>query len=408
MIIADDFTGALDTGIQFVKSSIKTDVYADCGTMDLKSSDADVLIVNSDSRHSAPEDAYAAVRKIVKAGRDAGVNFFYKKTDSALRGNVGSELQAVMDETGMNYMQFVPALPYMNRTTSGGIHYIDGVPVGESEFSRDKYSPVTKSRVKDILSEQTDAPVHVHSERRAGSGAGIHIYDAETEEDLVAIAGSLKESGAFNLIAGCSGMAAAVPDMLDLKGSIHNEIKLMPGLLVVCGSTNLVTRRQIAYAESSGFMHLNLSPDQTLTPDWVKSIDEEEFARCCISDFAKGGRVIIDSNDALEGATEAYAKEHCLGQEDIRRGISNCLGTILRDMLDEGLKATMLLTGGDTLLAFMKQIGESQLTPIRELSAGVVLSKVNYKGTDYPVISKSGGFGQESLLTELADTTLLI
>ena len=53
----------------------------------------------------------------------------------------------------------------------------------------------------------------------------------------------------------------------------------------------------------------------------------------------------------------------------------------------------------------MKQIGAGQLTPIKEEAPGVVLSKLEYNGYDYPVITKSGGFGNRELLSELAERT---
>ena len=37
-----------------------------------------------------------------------------------------------------------------------------------------------------------------------------------------------------------------------------------------------------------------------------------------------------------------------------------------------------------------------------EVAPGVVLSRLGYQGKAYDVITKSGGFGERSLLTELA------
>lgn len=62
------------------------------------------------------------------------MQYIYKKTDSALRGNIGAELGALVAASGQKILPFVPAFPQMNRITKGGIHYIDGVPVTESSF----------------------------------------------------------------------------------------------------------------------------------------------------------------------------------------------------------------------------------------------------------------------------------
>ena len=63
---------------------------------------------------------------------------------------------------------------------------------------------------------------------------------------------------------------------------------------------------------------------------------------------------------------------------------------------------TLLITGGDTLLQCMDYMGVYEIEPLGEMDAGVVLSRFTYQGITRYVISKSGGFGAENLLTELA------
>ena len=405
MIISDDFTGALDTGIQFVKNHVKTAVFADDRQFSSGSCGAETVVINSDTRNASSDEAYTVIRRIVRAGMDAGIECFYKKTDSALRGNIGSELQAVMDETGTDAVQFVPALPHMNRYTRNGVHYIDGVPAGESIFAKDNYSPVRHSAVADIIHEQSAVPVIVHTGPEPGNEPGVHVYDAKTNEDLSAVAASLKQQGACRILAGCSGLAQFVPELLDLDGTASPKLPLQKGLLVICGSTNQVTKDQLTDAQEHGFVRHTLAPHMTLDENWVKSDECEQYLDACMEDLSHTGRLIIDTNDRNPGETEHYACEHGLSAEAVRTGISGTLGTVLKRMLDSGVRCTLLLTGGDTLLGFIKQIGAGQLTPIREEAPGVVLSKLEYNGYDYPVITKSGGFANRELLSELAERT---
>ena len=88
--------------------------------------------------------------------------------------------------------------------------------------------------------------------------------------------------------------------------------------------------------------------------------------------------------------------------QDVRVRISTTLGTVMERLLNAGLEGTLLCTGGDTLLALMRAVGVTQLTPVRELFAGVVLSNFVYQGKPYSIISKSGGFGEPDLLCQLA------
>lgn len=119
--------------------------------------------------------------------------------------------------------------------------------------------------------------------------------------------------------------------------------------------------------------------------------------------MAQSGRCILDVNDP-EGRddTQVYAKGHGLTTEDLRVRISTQLAHLMKRLMDSGLNATILCTGGDTLLALMRTVGVMELTPERELATGVVLTHFVYQGNTYHIISKSGGFGAHTLFCELA------
>ena len=65
LIIADDFTGALDTGVQFsahgAVTSVITDPAFDFTKVD---SSIQVLVMDAETRHLEPEQAYSVVRKL--------------------------------------------------------------------------------------------------------------------------------------------------------------------------------------------------------------------------------------------------------------------------------------------------------------------------------------------------------
>ena len=93
LIIADDFTGALDTAVQFVNKGIETLVFTGKSVTEATVSvSAEVLVVDAETRRMTSKEAYTTVLTLVRQALEAGVKTIYKKTDSALRGNVGSEL----------------------------------------------------------------------------------------------------------------------------------------------------------------------------------------------------------------------------------------------------------------------------------------------------------------------------
>lgn len=66
----------------------------------LTQQDTDVLVVDTETRHLPAAQAYAAVEGLVQRAKRAGFAYLYKKTDSALRGNVGAELAALLNASG--------------------------------------------------------------------------------------------------------------------------------------------------------------------------------------------------------------------------------------------------------------------------------------------------------------------
>lgn len=99
LILADDFTGALDTGVQFAACGIPTRVVVG-EQVDFAANDAAVLVVDTETRHLPAAEAYAVIAKLTREAMSAGVFSIYKKTDSALRGNIGAELSALLKTSG--------------------------------------------------------------------------------------------------------------------------------------------------------------------------------------------------------------------------------------------------------------------------------------------------------------------
>ena len=102
LIIADDLTGAIDSGVHFATKGIKTKVFPDSSfylPLDQLDKSVEVIVLNTESRHLSPSEAAERVSRATRTGLKAGVNIIYKKTDSTLRGNIGAELEALMEVT---------------------------------------------------------------------------------------------------------------------------------------------------------------------------------------------------------------------------------------------------------------------------------------------------------------------
>lgn len=408
LIIADDFTGALDTGVQFAAHGIKTRVVVGADAA-LTHQDADVLVVDTETRHLPPQQAYAAVAGLVERVRYVGAAYLYKKTDSALRGNVGAELAALLKTSGCKQLAFLPAFPQMDRVTKGGVQYIGGVPVTESPFGVDPFEPVRHAAVTDLLAEQTDLPAVSFPALGAGDSVpekdGILVFDAATVDELRSTGRALLNNGRLHVLAGCAGFGAVLPELLGLGGAAGAACpRLDPRLLVICGSVNAITLAQLDKAEQAGFTRLRLTPHQKLTPDYWHSADGHTALAGIEEMLAAHPYNIIETNDAGGNELTAAAAETLgLTREEMRVRIAGGVGQLVGTLFASPAVGTLLLTGGDTLLQCMNSVGVHELEPICEMERGVVLARFSCGGTTRYVITKSGGFGQADLLTELAE-----
>ncbi len=410
LIIADDFTGALDTGVQFSERGIETKVVVGSDeTVDLTEHAETVLVVDTETRHLPPRQAAGIVFRLVKSAAGLEIPYIFKKTDSALRGNIGAELSAALSASGRKQLFFLPAFPQIGRRTVNGCHLIDGVPVDKSVFGADPFEPVRHANVADLIGEQSGCVVHCSAPLREDSvipdAPGILVFDSETEAELITTAKRLLDTKRLSLMAGCAGLGTVLARLLETGAGKPPALpKLDPRFLVVCGSVNPITVQQMEVAERHGFYHRRLSVEQKLmagywkTPAGLSALEElrgmiREHPLC-----------IISANDAEQNqATAEFARKWKLDLHAVRQRIAVSLGTVVDGLFSASALGTLLVTGGDTLLQCMEQMGVHELKPICEIGSGVVLSQFRCRGRTGHIFSKSGGLGGKTIIVELAD-----
>lgn len=392
LIIADDFTGALDGSVKFAAIGAHTKViqYADIDDIH----HGDVLVIDAQTRHLTPKEAYNRVYSIAQFGLKHHCKYFYKKTDSALRGNIGAELTALMDATKEKRLHFIPAFPKLGRTTKRGIHFINQVPLAESIFADDPLNPTSISEVSGIIATQSS--VHCSNPEEVNE-KGIIIYDAGCEEDLQKIADQYESSQVPKIMAGCSGFAAYLPKLIGIQTETVKNITLEAKLVVICGTMNEVTKAQIEYAEKSGIKRIRLHNKQKFYTEYFDTYNGKADL-ATISNIVKDNQcTIIDVN----GPDEIDHSGMTVDEKSKRIPIS--LAIIAKYILENNQNTCFLITGGDTLLGFLQNNGIKIIQPIKELYEGVVLSEVIYNNRKVQVISKSGAFGGVDLVMSLID-----
>ena len=116
IVIADDFTGSNDTGVQLAKKGARTEVMLT--PTQKPSRRADVLVINTESRAIPSAQAAQAVQQALAPwceGETAPL--VYKKIDSTFRGNVGAEVTAAMRAANRTLAVIAAAIPAAGRTT---------------------------------------------------------------------------------------------------------------------------------------------------------------------------------------------------------------------------------------------------------------------------------------------------
>lgn len=396
LVIADDLTGSLDTGIQFVKYGLFTKVATESAFFEVEE---DTIVLDTESRHAVPDEAYYRVLVLTEFFKDA--EYVYKKTDSTLRGNIGIEFKAILDIFNSPIF-FIPAYPEQGRTTRNGVQYVDGKPVAESPFAKDPLNPVGKSFIPDIIREQADIKVFVVSKDRYEAildgdlEIGVYVFDGETREDLERIGVLLKEKGLLRYTAGSAGFAETLAKLMRVKRQkslFKLQLEAKP-LIVVCGSINERSLGQIEYIKGKRkVLDIVLSPEEAFKKKrFFPKISDLRNCEVLIV------RTLKDPSD-IELYRE-YARANSINPEDIPSIISKRLGEIGASLLRRLKQNTIVVFGGDTFLGITRKLDIGWLYPLLEIDKGVVLSEWQEKY----FITKAGGFGDEDVIERIINS----
>lgn len=408
-VIADDLTGAADTGVQFCPA-VGAVYMAAGGQVALDTTDirAAGLSVFTNSRHMTPPAAAEAVKRAAREISGLAPRLVYKKVDSCLRGNLGAEIDALLPTLGAAASFVAPAFPQQGRTTVNDRHLIKGVPVAETEIGRDPLCPVRESRLSALLAGQSRMTVgHVDLAllkkgpdalrdrvRTLLSGGCRHItFDAQTPSHLDAVAGLARRHFRDILLVGSAGLAGSL--VRHLAGEAPSgrlpTRPLVKKWMFVCGSASRVLAEQaVELARHSGLAHVRLDP--TLLADTRGA----ERRRALVGQLAAGGadRGLIIGIGPLsgEGPRPAPAK--------VVQGLAEVVAALLPAAAPEAL----FLSGGDTAEAVWRQIGATAILIQEEILPGLMRGElVGGRWTGLPVVTKAGAFGHPQTLLALFD-----
>ncbi|MBB2752884.1 UNVERIFIED_ORG: uncharacterized protein YgbK (DUF1537 family) [Rhizobium aethiopicum] len=341
-IIADDLTGALDTGTPFVAAGLSVAVAIDVdAAQDAVATGCDVVVINTASRALGEREAAERVRAATKVWRDVKPAVVMKKIDSRLKGNVAAESLALADALGLKNILVAPAIPDQERLTYRGC----------------------------VVGRGVDRPLPV-ADLFAGRADNVVVADAEDDTDLDQIVEG--HVWLTTLGVGARGLGAAFARRLGETGRrLVTEFTATPRTLFAFGSRDPITLAQMNRLEASGALRMVVD--------------------------APMGQIECGEGLALPvllRCSGEMAADAALVAGDFAAGVKRVIDDTRPDMLMVG--------GGDTALAVFQALGVRVLMPKGEIEAGVPWFDVTAAdGRSFRCAVKSGGFGKPDSLLKL-------
>ncbi|MBO1005079.1 four-carbon acid sugar kinase family protein [Pseudogracilibacillus auburnensis] len=401
-IIADDFTGANDSGVQLAKKGFLTSVRIELNE-ETDITTKDVLVIDTDSRSLEPSEAFERVQKAAQFMLHSGYSHVYKKIDSTLRGNIGVEILAIEKVYKPDLVVIVPAFHKMGRTTKEGHHYINDELITKTEFAKDPKTPVNESYIPNLLYRQVGKRAQVFTAgilqgadedflRRLGSGDNWIVCDVEKESDFEIILKAFLKTSLKIVWVGSAGLIEYLPSSLGLEAYSPKIAKQSIGkTLTISGSLSSVTRDQLNEAE-------HLPNTYTLKVDvrelLMQSIDME-FILSELRGHSEVDHFLI----YIDSSSRNHAGESSLPSWQISKKIVQGLGEIALAICEEFVSVNgLVLTGGDTAKAVCSELGVREMELITEVAPGLPFGRlIGYKREVWAV-TKAGGFGTKDSL----------
>ncbi|PJG84453.1 four-carbon acid sugar kinase family protein [Conservatibacter flavescens] len=439
-VVADDLTGATTMGVLLARSGSKTTVcfHTEAAQkLELENS-SESLLISTSSRPLLKHEAYSQVEKATKALKSMGVQYFTKRIDTTMRGGIGVEIDAMLDQLSENTIAIVvPAMPQSKRILVGGYSMIDGVALTNTPVAQDVRTPVKEVYIPKLLQSQThravgtvslgDVMLGIYDIKVAlleqiKQGKQVIVVDAVTLEDVSNIAHAclLLEN---NILAVDPGPFTAALGFH--RGIIHKEESNVPRgnddcaknktALVIAGSATPITKLQMdVLCRDERNEHISVDPLLLIQGGEIADKEAKRVVNR-VKDFMS--RKIRPRAILLETALHGPLLD--LNEQDEKRGyihgesaerINAGLGMIVADIFaqigSENI-AGIYATGGDTMVNVCNQLNVAAIEVIDYVIPQADVGRLvgNYDGM--PIIGKGGLTGDENTACKIVDRLFL-
>lgn len=411
-VIADDLTGGNATGVRLVKQGFKAATVVHSASVP-SGDDYDVLILDTDSRYMKKEVAQGRINRAMTELTEWGATLFSKRIDSTIRGNIGIEIDQMLEHLDDNAVSVViPSFPESGRIVIGGYLLVDGIPAQETFVSKDPVTPITQSYVPAILAEQTKHPVGFIGladvlnggdaflevfKTNIKEGNRVIVVDAVTNEQIEDVAEVLALQKEVTIVPADPGPFTAAYSRAVTKQKIDQT-----RILVSVGSATTLTGQQLEYlTEKTNANPVYVNPEllASYTDTWEKEV--ERATKAALEAGKEELILIVTTHRPGQKLVNLKAKalQENTSEEALAKRITDGLAKISRLVLSsEDLTFSGCFTSGGDVSASLCAIGQANGIALNDevLPLAAYGTFVGGYFDKLPVVTKGGLVGDKT------------
>ena len=419
-IVADDLTGANDTALQFFMKGSNTEIILDINSLNENHLNVETWALCNETRNIAPEDAGRIVFEATRVLKEKfGIEYFYKKIDSTLRGNISVEILAMLEATGYDAAIVAPAFVQEGRITIGGYQLLKGIPIERTDAARDPKAPIYESYIPDILKRGLSdnakelvasiemktiakgaGPIALKLNELISSGKKLIVMDSVSTVDFEQIVLAMQKSTYNILPAGSAGLAHALGAvwLTEIKPPVQKQVPFLPKL-ILSGSATSLTALQVKKLEmdtdieNSFFVSLRLD-------DVLKEPDSALVDRI-VANLVKDNIVAVHVCDLTEELSNEEAQSKLIDEgitkEDLATRITDYLAK-LASSIKQKSQFILITIGGETSYRCSKAINCEYLQVVDSILPSIPLCM---DSNAQLIVTKSGNLGTSSTLIDI-------
>ncbi|WP_338935620.1 four-carbon acid sugar kinase family protein [Fusobacterium polymorphum] len=410
IVIADDLTGSNATCSLFKKIGLRA-----ASILKLQGDinyDVDVISYSTASRGLDKEEAYKKVSEAIKILKNKDVLVYNKRIDSTLRGNIGTEINAMLDNLEDDRIAIViPSYPDSGRIVVNKTMLVNGVLLENSDAGKDPKTPIKTSCVESLIQKgikysstyftlsDIEQPIEEIAKKmqKAIKNSRVLIFDAVNNEDIIKISKAIIHSD-INIITVDPG-----PFTLYYSKELQKKNHLEKKILMVIGSVTATTKKQIEYIlqEEDIFLVKMKVEDFFEKETCLKEIER-------VISFIKKGIASYDLflvttspiGDEKKADLQKLAENLNTTVEEISKIIANTLTETVVKILKETQKFEGIYSsGGDITIALLEKLKAIGVEIREEVIPLAAYGRII--GGDFPnlkLVSKGGMVGDEKTI----------